>query len=105
DLSDFFYVWLRRSLRSVYPADFSTLLTPKAPELIASPYRHGSKEEAERHFEKGLAQTFVALRSSAALDYPFTVFYAFKQGESTSNGGIASTGWETMLTGLIESGL
>ncbi|XWX02908.1 hypothetical protein VZO05_10375 [Aggregatilineales bacterium SYSU G02658] len=82
DLSDFFYVWLRPALRAVYPDLFSTLLVPKAAELIASPHRHGGKEAAKRHFEDGLRQTFANIRRFVSPDYPLTVYYAFKQQEA-----------------------
>lgn len=111
DLSDFFYVWLRRSLGNIYPDLFSTLLTPKAQELIATPYRFdGSKEKAEHFFEEGLGKAFARMREAQHPDYPLTVFYAFKQAESDEetdeNGQAAipvSTGWETMLEGLLKS--
>jgi len=115
DLSDFFYVWLRRSLKDIYPALFSTVLTPKTEELIATPYRHdGSREKANTFFEKGLGKAFVNMRQEQHVAYPMTVFYAFKQSESQEaededeGGGstsTASTGWETMLEGLISAGL
>jgi putative DNA methylase len=110
DLSDFFYVWLRRSLGSVYPDLFGTLLTPKAQELVATPYRFdGSKAKAEEHFERGLAAAFTRIRASAHPDYPVTLYYAFKQAESDDDGdglqSIASTGWETMLEALLRTGL
>jgi putative DNA methylase len=105
DLSDFFYVWLRRSLRDVHPELLSTLLTPKADELVATPYRFGgSRAKAEEHFETGFVRTFQRIRESHPPDVPITVFYAFKQAESDDT-GTASTGWETMLNGLIEAGL
>jgi len=105
DLSDFFYVWLRRSIGRYYPDITGTVLTPKAEELVATPYRFGgSKAKAEEHFERGFVRTFTRLRDGHAPDIPMTVFYAFKQAES-DDGGTASTGWETMLNGLIESGL
>lgn len=105
DLSDFFYVWLRRSLGEVYPDLLSTMLTPKADELVATPYRFGgSKAKAEEHFETGFVRTFRRIRESHPPDVPITVFYAFKQAES-DEAGTASTGWETMLNGLIEAGL
>jgi putative DNA methylase len=109
DLSDFFYVWMRRGLRDVYPDIFGTMLVPKEPELIASPYRHGNKEAANRHFEGGMRQTFDNIRRFISHDYPLTVYYAFKQqdAELVIEGGqaeITSTGWETMLTSLMESG-
>jgi putative DNA methylase len=105
DLADFFYVWLRRSLGSMYRDVTATMLTPKAAELVASPYRfEGSKERAEEHFERGFVRTFMHIREGQVQDIPTTVFYAFKQAES-DEGGVASTGWETMLNGLIEAGL
>ena len=104
DLSDFFYVWLRRSLGDVYPQLFATLLTPKAEELIASPYRHnGSKQKAAEFFETGLGSAIGQWRKHGNPDYPTTIFYAFKQAE-TDDGGTASTGWETFLTGVIDHG-
>jgi putative DNA methylase len=107
DLSDFFYIWLRRSMKSVYPALFSTLLVPKAQELIADPFRYGGdKREADEHFEHGMADAFVRMRSSQAHGFPLTVIYAFKQAEEGSgSAGLASTGWETMLEGLLAAGL
>jgi putative DNA methylase len=105
DLSDFFYVWLRRSIANIYPELFSTLLTPKAAELVADPFRtNGDKEKAERLFEESFEKAFSKLRQVAHPDYPLTVFYAFKQSEH-DEGGVASTGWETMLAGLLRSGL
>ena len=104
DLSDFFYVWLRRSLGPTYPDLFSTMLTPKASELIASPYRHnGQHVSAQRFFEEGFQRTFSSLRGLSHPEYPMTVFYAFKQSEQDES-GVASTGWETMLAGLLRSG-
>ena len=104
DLSDFFYVWLRQSLHGVYPSLLSTMLTPKAEELIASPYRHnGSRQKAAEFFETGLSSAIGKWRKHSNPDYPSTIFYAFKQAE-TDAGGTASTGWETFLTGVIEHG-
>jgi len=114
DLSDFFYVWLRRSLAKVYPDLFSTLLTPKVQELIATPYRFGgSKDKARHFFEQGLSKAFAHMYTAQHPDYPLTVYYAFKQAESeedkdlgTGSGPfvVASTGWETMLEGLLRAG-
>ncbi|MGH7904535.1 MAG: DUF1156 domain-containing protein [Candidatus Dormibacteraceae bacterium] len=105
DLSDFFYVWLRRSLKDIYPADFSTLLVPKTQELVANPYRFGDKANAEKHFEHGLAAAFTRMREIHLAEFPLTVFYAFKQAEDASGDGHpASTGWETMLEALLRSG-
>jgi len=106
DLSDFFYVWLRRSLREVYPDLLGTLLTPKAEELIATPYRFGgSKEKAKEFFEDGFVETFTRAKEQSRSDYPMTIFYAFKQTEVEDDGGVVSTGWETMLEGLSQAGL
>ncbi len=112
DLSDFFYVWMRRTLREIYPSIFGTILVPKEPELIASPFRHGSREAANEHFESGLHKTFLNVRNFVSTSFPLTVYYAFKQQETdaidesgeTKLAQISSTGWETMLTSLIESG-
>jgi putative DNA methylase len=109
DLSDFFYVWLRRALHTIYPQIFSTLLVPKAQELVATPYRFGgSKEKAQEFFEAGFVQAFARVRSLQEASYPLTIFYAFKQTEETDEESsvdslIASTGWETMLEGLLQS--
>ena len=103
DLSDFFYVWLRRSLRTVHPELLSTLLVPKAEELVANPYRHGGRDGAHEFFEDGFREVFHRARESALQDLPITVYYAFKQSESTEEGE-ASTGWETLLEGMIRSG-
>ncbi|MEU4386891.1 DUF1156 domain-containing protein [Promicromonospora sp. NPDC023805] len=103
DLSDFFYVWLRRALRPIYPDLFGTMLVPKAEELVANPYRHGGKKAAERFFETGFEHVFGRARESANRDYPITVFYAFKQAELEKE-GVASTGWSTFLEGMIRQG-
>jgi putative DNA methylase len=111
DLSDFFYVWLRRALVKVYPQLFATLLTPKAQELIAAAYRHdGDRDAAKTFFEQGLVKSFKLARKVQDAEYPLTVFYAFKQTESAdvddddySSGGEVSTGWETMLEGLLQA--
>lgn len=107
DLSDFFYVWLRRSLKTVHPHMFSTLLVPKVQEMVADPFRHqGDRLLAEKHFESGIGAAFDRMRQTQAPGFPLTVIYAFKQAEETSGvGSRASTGWETMLAGLIRVGL
>ena len=113
DLSDYFYVWMRASLSKFFPALFSTVLVPKKEELIASPFRFdGSRERAKSFFENGLESVFARMRKAQAVDFPLTVFYAFKQSESqeedtddlVSSSNIASTGWETMLEGLLSAG-
>lgn len=103
DLSDYFYVWLRRSLRDVFPSLLATMLVPKAEELVANQYRHGGKEGAERFFETGFEKVFNQIRTEAPVDFPIAVFYAFKQAELNQD-GIASTGWATILTGMIKAG-
>lgn len=117
DLSDFFYVWMKRSLSAVLPNLFTTLLTPKATELIASPYRfEGDGDAARRFFERGFAMCFDGMRRASDSGFPITVFYAFKQSENDNDddgdddddeigSGVSSTGWETMLQGLIGCGL
>lgn len=102
DLADFFYVWARRTMSAWYPGLFATLLTPKAEELIASPYRHGgSKDRAEAYFEQGFIDVFQRLSQSADMPFPMTFFYAFKQSEDDALDGLGSTGWSTMLEGLL----
>lgn len=103
DLSDYFYVWLRRSLRDIHPDLFGTMLVPKAEELVANPYRHGGKESAEKFFEDGFQHVFARARQTASSDYPITIFYAFKQAELEKE-GVASTGWSTFLEGMVRSG-
>lgn len=115
DLSDYFYVWLRRCLGRIYSTHCSTVLTPKAQELIATPFRHnGSKDAAKTFFEEGLGKVFGRMRTLHCCEFPLTVYYAFKQSEDAEDddddatdeltGPIASTGWETMLEGLIRAG-
>jgi putative DNA methylase len=102
DLSDFFYVWLRRSLREVHPELLSTMLVPKADELVANSYRHEGRDGAKDFFEDGFRRVFAGAREAALADVPVTVYYAFKQSEA-SDDGTASTGWETLLDGMIRS--
>ena len=104
DLSDFFYVWLRRNVGEIWPDETATLLTPKSEELIANPYRAGSKEDAKKHFEDGIAKVLRQIAAFQNPRFPATVFYAYKQQES-KQGGVVSTGWETFLQGLIDAGL
>jgi putative DNA methylase len=104
DLSDFFYVWLRRSLRGVLPELFATLAVPKTEELVATPYRHGSKDKAETFFLDGMTQAMRRLVEQAHPAFPVTIYYAFKQSESESDAGTASTGWETFLEAVIRAG-
>ena len=105
DLSDFFYSWLRRSLRLVFPELFATLFVPKAEELVATSYRHGGKQEAELFFLKGMKKAIGRIAERAHPALPITIYYAFKQSEMMGHGIVASTGWETFLAALIEAGL
>lgn len=108
DLSDFFYVWLRRSLRNTYPKLFSYMLVPKAEELVATPYRFdGSKRRAKEFFEDGMFHTFRQVYEYARPDVPVTIYYAFKQSETDrvdDKDKTASSGWETMLSAISRSG-
>jgi hypothetical protein len=103
DLSDFFYVWLRRCLQDVHPSLVSTMLTPKAEELVANPYRHDGKEQAAEFFVNGFNTVFGRIRQGANPDVPMTVYYAYKQQDNGKEGK-TSTGWHTLLDGLIGAG-
>ena len=104
DLSDFFYVWLRRALTPVFPDLFATMAVPKADELVATPYRHGSKAAAESFFLGGMTGALRQLSKLAHPGFPVTIYYAFKESERKGDTGIASTGWETFLDVVIQSG-
>lgn len=104
DLSDFFYVWLRHSLRRVFPDLFATLAVPKAEELVATPYRHGSKEKAEAFFLAGMTQAMQRLAEQVHIAFPVTIYYAFKQSENHGETSTASTGWDTFLDAVINAG-
>ena len=104
DLSDFFYVWLRHSIGLVYPSVFATLSVPKAEELVASPYRHGSKEKAEKFFLNGMTSAMRRIAEQSHPAFPVTIYYAFKQSEHKGEVGMASTGWETFLDAVISAG-
>lgn len=103
DLSDFFYVWLRRSLSEIHSKTLSTVLTPKADELVANPHRHGGKAGAEKFFVDGFNEVFRRIREGADRSVPMTVYYAYKQ-QDTRDTGTTSTGWHTLLSGLIDAG-
>ncbi|MEF8728896.1 MAG: DUF1156 domain-containing protein [Accumulibacter sp.] len=104
DLSDFFYVWLRRALKPIYPDLFSTLAVPKAEELVATPYRHGGREKAETFFLDGMTHAMHRLADQAHPAFPVTIYYAFKQAESDGGDGTTNTGWDTFLAAVIEAG-
>jgi putative DNA methylase len=103
DLSDFFYVWLRRTLKNVFPDLLGILSTPKADELVATPYRHGSKQNAENYFLDGMRKAIRAMAENADSGMPATIYYAFKQSEIKQE-GISSTGWATFLQAVVEAG-
>ena len=104
DLSDFFYVWLRRSLKPVFPELFATLAVPKAEELVATPYRHGGKLKAEAFFLDGMTKAMHNLAEQAHPAFPVTIYYAFKQAETKGEAGTHSTGWETFLEAVLRAG-
>ena len=103
DLSDFFYVWLRRSLRGVFPDLFSSMVVPKAEELVATAYRHGGRESAEQFFLDGMTDAMGKLAAQAHPVFPTTIYYAFKQSD-TNDLGTGNTGWETFLEAVLRAG-
>ncbi|SDR39035.1 putative DNA methylase [Rhizobiales bacterium GAS113] len=104
DLSDFLYVWLRRSLKDVFPNLFSTLVTPKNEELVATPYRHGGRDEAEKFFLSGMTDAMHHLSTSTHPAYPVSIYYAYKQSEKKEDRQEARTGWETFLGAVVNAG-
>jgi putative DNA methylase len=104
DLSDFFYVWLRKSLKPIFPSLYATLTVPKAEELVATAYRHGGKEEAEVFFLDGMTHAMHNLAEQAHPAFPVTIYYAFKQAETKGDAGTHSTGWETFLEAVLRAG-
>ena len=105
DLSDFFYVWMRQSLKDTYPKLFRTMLVPKAEELVATPYRfEGSTEKARDFFEDGMLHTCQQIYQYAREDIPVTIYYAYKQSDTDEDSKTASTGWEAMLSAIIRAG-
>ncbi|HRP77438.1 MAG TPA: hypothetical protein PKZ27_17700, partial [Rhodocyclaceae bacterium] len=104
DLSDFFYVWLRKSLKPIFPGLYATLAVPKAEELVATPYRHGTKDKAEAFFLDGMTRAIHNLAELAHPAFPVTIYYAFKQAETKGDAGTSSTGWETFLDAVIRAG-
>lgn len=104
DLSDFFYVWLRKSLKPIFPNLYASIAVPKAEELVATPYRHGSKNQAETFFLDGMTQAMHNLAEQAHPAFPVTIYYAFKQSETKGETGTSSTGWETFLAAVLRAG-
>ena len=105
DLSDFFYVWIRRSLQSILPSLLATIAVPKSEELVATPARHGSKERAEKFFLDGMTKAMASLAEQAHPAGPITIYYAFKQSDTDSESGTASSGWETFLEAVSRASL
>lgn len=104
DLSDFFYIWMRKSLQNTYPNLFSTLLVPKSEELIATPYRHGgNSDKAKLFFENGMLSACKQMYRATRKDFPVTIYYAYKQSDTKTKDNISS-GWETMLNAVIQAG-
>ena len=103
DLSDFFFAWTRRGLKEVYPEVFSVLATPKSEELVATPYRHGGVQSAEKFFLDGMREAIRNFCNQTRSDIPATIYYAFKQSEIEKE-GISSTGWATFLQAVLEAG-
>ena len=105
DLSDFFYVWLRKNLKDIYPELFKTLLVPKMEELVATQYRfEGSQEHAKNFFEAGMLSACKQIYATAVENVPVTIYYAFKQRDTDAQDATASTGWETMLSAIMHAG-
>ena len=104
DLSDFFYVWSRRTLQVIFPDLFSTISVPKGDELVATPYRHGGRSSAESFFVQGMTNAITVMKEYSQETTPLTIYYAFKQSETRSDDGIASTGWETFLDAVSRAG-
>jgi putative DNA methylase len=104
DLSDFFYVWLRRNLRGIFPALFATMAVPKSDELVATLYRHDTREAAESFFLTGMTQAMNNLAKLSHPAYPVSIYYAFKQSETKGDAGTSSTGWDTFLQAVLNAG-
>lgn len=104
DLSDFFYVWLRRSLRTIFPGLFATMAVPKAEELVAASHRQGGRDMAEKFFLDGMTAAMHNLSELAHPAFPVTIYYAFKQAETNESAGTSSTGWETFLAAVLKAG-
>ncbi|MBA3683763.1 MAG: DUF1156 domain-containing protein [Planctomycetes bacterium] len=104
DLSDFFYVWIRKTLKPQLPSLYATMAVPKAEELVANPYRHGGKDQAEAFFLTGMKQALHNLATLAHPGFPVTIYYAFKQAETTGDEGTTSTGWVTFLQAVLAAG-
>lgn len=103
DLSDFFFCWMKKSISELYPDTFSLISSPKTNELVALPYRHKNKSDAENYFLSGMRDAMVNISSQTGWEYPTTIYYAFKQSEIEKE-GVSSTGWATFLQAVLEAG-
>ena len=103
DLSDFFYCWLKPLIRPIFPELFGVLVTPKSEELVATPYRHGGTDAAERFFLDGMSRAIANMVRQSSDQFPVTIYYAFKQSEIERE-GISSTGWATFLQAVVQAG-
>ena len=104
DLSDFFYIWMRRPLKLIYPQLLLKMTTPKQSELISAPYRQGGKDSARKFFEDGMRVALKNIYAAATTEYPVTIYYAYKQSNDDADKNPISAGWETMLTAIIDAG-
>ena len=103
NLSDFFYIWMRRTLRHIAPKFLNTIHVPKSPELVANQFRHGGKEQAERFFLDGMTNVMTNMANNSHPAFPVTIYYAFKASE-TRGANTSSSGWETFIEAVINSG-
>ena len=104
DLSDFFYVWLRRSIKKIYPRLLMKMIPPKAEELISNPYRQGGKDSARKFFEDGMRTALKNIYEASTVDFPTTIYYAYKQDDDKAIEGSLSSGWETILRAIVDAG-
>ena len=103
NISDFFYIWMRRTIKDIYPEVFTTMTVPKMPELVANQFRHSDKKTAEDFFLTGMESAMHLMAENTHPGYPVTIYYAFKQSE-TQNTSTISTGWETFLEAVLRAG-
>ena len=104
NISDYFYIWLRRTIRDIYPELFATINVPKMPELVANQFRHGSKEKAYTFFMTGMQAAITRMREASHPTFPVTIYYAFKASETGDDDTTSSIGWVTFLQAVIDSG-
>jgi len=95
ELSDFFYVWLKRTVGDLYPELFSTPLVPKTKEIIANPVRQGNQEKAKKFFEENLEKSFQEIYRVLKPNGIANIVYTHK----------STSGWETVINSLLDSNL